>query len=48
MNVGINEVQTEIKNIENSDTELFESKKECDVKNKFYRKVLNEKALLFD
>ena len=45
---GINDVKTEIRKVSNTDDELSAAKRECDEKFKQYRRILNEKVLLYD
>ena len=45
---GINDVKNEIRKVTNTDDELAFAKRECDEKFKQYRRILNEKVLLYD
>jgi hypothetical protein len=41
-------MKSDIRKVQNSDDELSSAKRECDEKFKQYRRILNEKALLYD
>ena len=45
---GINDMKNELRKVQNPDSELSSAKRECDDRFAQYRRILNEKVLLYD